>query len=250
MKFLPTKNARRRFTVARDIHGVPHIAAGSWRGALYGLGYMHAIDRPTQLLFSRAVANGHSTELIADKPELLEMDRFFRRIGLYVHLDDEVADLDDDTFDQLTFYCEGVNDGLKDAGRSWNQRSVLLLGNLLSYGGLAVGQQQNERIVLELIQAGVDAAKLRELFRPLLDDADLNLLRQIRMPRQLTDEALEMISDLPRLAGSNAWAISPRRSATGSALLASDPHLEVNRLPAIWYEAELHWQDQGEESPT
>ena len=82
MKLLPTKHARRRFTVARDIHGVPHIEAGSWVGALYGLGYMHAIDRPTQLLFARAVASGQSTELIADKPELLEMDRFFRKSAI------------------------------------------------------------------------------------------------------------------------------------------------------------------------
>src|SRR3990172_3204891 len=115
MKFLSTKNARRRFTVARDIHGVPHIAAGTWREALYGLGYMHAIDRPTQMLFSRAVASGQATELLADKPELLEMDRFFRRAGLYLNLDNEVGNLDDKTFDQLTAYCEGVNDGIKDS---------------------------------------------------------------------------------------------------------------------------------------
>jgi penicillin amidase len=255
MKFLPTKHARRRFTVARDIHGVPHIEAGTWRSALYGLGYMHAIDRPTQLLFSRAVASGQATELIADKPELLEMDRFFRRSGLYVHLDAEVGSMDDATFDQLTAYCEGVNDGMKDAGRSlpmwatgfvpqpWNQRSVLLMGNLLSFGGLAVGQQQNERILLDLIHAGVADDKLRELFSPLLDNADFDLLRQVKVASQLSDEALELITDLPRLAGSNAWAVSPRRSATGSALIASDPHLEINRLPAIWYEAELHWGD-------
>jgi penicillin amidase len=85
MKTLATKNARRRFTVARDVHGVPHIAASTWREALYGLGYMHAIDRPTQMLFSRAVASGHAAERIADKPELLEMDRFFRRAGLYLN---------------------------------------------------------------------------------------------------------------------------------------------------------------------
>jgi penicillin amidase len=259
MKILSTKNARRRFTVARDENGVPHIAAGSWRGALYGLGYMHAIDRPTQMLFSRAVASGRATELIADKPELLEMDRFFRRIGLYRNSDAEVANLDDATFDQLTASCEGVNDGMKDAGRSlpmwatgfvplpWNQSSVLLMGNLLSYGGLAVGQQQNERILLELIQAGVGQDKLAELFGPLIEAADFELLQKIRMPRQLSDEALELITDLPRLAGSNAWAVSPKRSATGSALIASDPHLEINRLPAIWYEAELHWNDEGGE---
>ena len=258
MKLLSTKSARRRFTVGRDAHGVPHISAGTWREALHGLGYMHAIDRPTQMLFARAVASGESAELIADKPELLEMDRFFRRVGLYLNLDEEVKQLDDETFDQLTAYCEGVNDGMKDSRRSlpmwavgfvpqpWNQRSVLLLGNLLSFGGLAVGQQENERILLELIQAGVAQDKLRELFSPLLDHADFDLLRSIKMTQQLSDDALELLTDLPRLAGSNAWAVGPKRSATGSALIASDPHLEVNRLPAIWYEAELHWGSGGE----
>jgi penicillin amidase len=253
MKFLPTKHARRRFTVCRDIHGLPHISAGTWPAALYGLGYMHAIDRPTQMLFARAVASGQAAEQIADKPELLEMDRFFRRTGLYLNLDAEVSNLDDHTFDQLTAYCEGVNDGMKDAGRSlpmwavgfvpqpWNQKSVLLLGNLLAFGGLVVGQQQNERILLDLIHAGVADDKLRELFSPLLDDADFELLRKVRISSQLSDEALELITDLPRLAGSNAWAVAPQRSATGTPLIASDPHLEINRLPAIWYEAELHW---------
>ena len=65
-----------------------------------------------------------------------------------------------------------------------------------------------------------------------------------KIASQLSDEAIELITDLPRLAGSNAWAVAPSRSATGTALLASDPHLEVNRLPAIWYEAVLRWGDQ------
>ena len=37
----------------------------------------------------------------------------------------------------------------------------------------------------------------------------------------------------------------PRAAARGHALLASDPHLEVNRLPPIWYEAVLRW-DNGQ----
>ena len=258
MKPLTLKHARRRISIARDENGVPHITAPAWQGALYGLGYMHAIDRPTQLLFARSMASGRSTEQIANKPELLETDRFFRRAGLYLNLDREVDQLDDRTFDQLTAYCEGVNDGLKDSGRSWpmwatgfvptpwTQQAVLLVGNLLSYGGLVVSQQENERILIELIQAGVEDEKMRELFAPLLNNVDFELLRKVRIRRQLSDEALELLTDLPRLAGSNAWAVSPERSATGSALLASDPHLEVNRLPAIWYEAVLRWGAQPE----
>ena len=106
----------------------------------------------------------------------METDRFFRRVGLYLQLDDEVRRLDDRTFGDVTAYCEGVNDGMRESGRSlpmwatgfrpspWNQQSVLLIGNLLSYAGLAVGQQQNERLLVELIQTGIDDTRLRELF--------------------------------------------------------------------------------------
>ncbi|MDF1506192.1 penicillin acylase family protein, partial [Roseisolibacter sp. H3M3-2] len=37
---------------------------------------------------------------------------------------------------------------------------------------------------------------------------------------------------------SNNWAVAPRRTAAGHALLAGDPHLELT-LPSIWYEAHL-----------
>ena len=217
---------------------------------------MHAMDRPTQLLFSRSIASGRAAQEISDSPELLETDRFFRRIGLYRHLDREVDRLSPHILSQLNEYCAGVNDGLSDVGRTWpmwatkyesqdwDPQGVLLVGQLLSFGGLAISQMQNERLLVELIHAGVSDQGLRELFEPRLDDVDFDMLRQVKMSNQLSDDALELLTDLPRLAGSNAWAVSPARSATGHALLASDPHLEVNRLPAIWYEAVLLWDGQ------
>ncbi len=38
--------------------------------------------------------------------------------------------------------------------------------------------------------------------------------------------------------GSNNWAVAPRRTAAGNALLSGDPHLALT-LPSIWYEAHL-----------
>ncbi len=254
-KPLRIKTARRRFKVARDAHGVPQVTGRTWRDVLHGLGFMHFTDRPTQMLFARAMARGRAAELISDQPELLETDRFFRRVGLFLNVEEEIRRLDDPTFDDLTAYCEGVNDAMQQWGRSlpmvatrfalepWTQASILLIGNLLNFGGLAIGQQQNERLLLELIHSGIPEDKLRELFGSVLDGADFELLRQVKISNQLSDEALELITDLPRLAGSNAWAVAPSRTATGSALLASDPHLEVNRLPAIWYEALLRWEE-------
>lgn len=255
MKPFRTKHARRPIEVARDEYGVPHIAAPTRADCLYGLGYMHACDRPTQVLFARTVASGRSAELIADKPELVETDRFFRRAGLYLSLADEARALDEPTAALIAAYCDGVNDGLAQSGRSlpmlatgyvpepWDPQAVLLVGNLLNYNGLVVSQQQNERLLVELIQSGVDQELLRELFDPLLNQADFAQIEQIHVSNRLSDEAMQLIADLPRLVGSNAWAVAPARSATASALLASDPHLEVNRLPAIWYEAVLRWAD-------
>ena len=253
MERIATPSARVEFEASRDAAGIPHIVASSWHDAIYALGYLHAVDRPTQVFFSRNVATGQAAARIANKPELVEADRFFRRAGLHLNLECEVENLRTKTREQLEKYCDGLNDGLQDAGRSlpmwvtgfhprpWNPTAVLAIGNLLSFAGLAVGAQENERVLLELVQSGVRPDLLRELMTPYLDEIDLEPLMDIRIERRLSDEALEMLADLPRLAGSNAWAVSPRRSATGHALLAADPHLEVNRLPAIWYEVALHW---------
>ena len=118
MQAIPAKSARYEFTAERDENGVPHVHAPSWREALYAWGYLHALDRPTQLYFSRAVASGRATERIANKPELLEMDLFLRRAGLYRDLELEYKRLPAATREQLDWYCQGVNDGLLEAGRT------------------------------------------------------------------------------------------------------------------------------------
>jgi penicillin amidase len=49
--------------------------------------------------------------------------------------------------------------------------------------------------------------------------------------------AVRAAGERPSMA-SNNWAVAPARSASGHALLAGDPHLELT-LPSIWYEAHL-----------
>ncbi len=90
------------------------------------------------MYFARAVASGRAAEFIKNKPELYEMDLFIRRAGLYRHLPREIKSLPETTLSQLELYCQGVNDGLLDAGRTlpmwvtgfqprpWDPYSVLL----------------------------------------------------------------------------------------------------------------------------
>ncbi len=104
MEPIAAKAARYKFKAARDENGVPHVEAATWLEALYAWGYMHAIDRPTQVYFARAIAGGQATERIANKPELQEMDILLRRAGLYRDLDLEIRRLPEKTREQLDWY--------------------------------------------------------------------------------------------------------------------------------------------------
>ena len=77
MKPLKIPRADRQVQVVRDGHGIPHVQADHWLDAVYGLGYMHATDRGTQLLFARSIARGSAAGDISNSPELLETDCFF-----------------------------------------------------------------------------------------------------------------------------------------------------------------------------
>lgn len=48
--------------------------------------------------------------------------------------------------------------------------------------------------------------------------------------------------------GSNSWVVSGELTATGSPLLANDPHL-AGSVPGIWYQVGLHCTDVGEACP-
>ncbi len=55
---------------------------------------------------------------------------------------------------------------------------------------------------------------------------------------RLSPAAQALLDALPQFTASNSWALAPARSASGHALLASDPHLGLG-LPSTWYEAHL-----------
>jgi len=43
------------------------------------------------------------------------------------------------------------------------------------------------------------------------------------------------------MMASNNWVVSGAKTASGKPFLCNDPHLEINRLPPVWYEAVLRW---------
>jgi penicillin G amidase len=85
-----------------------------------------------------------------------------------------------------------------------------------------------------------DARRVAEAKR--IRDAVVQIAQQTAMPLNARDPLNADLTDLltrgEAVVGSNNWAVSPGRSASGFAMLAGDPHLELT-LPSIWYEAHL-----------
>ena len=110
---------------------------------------------------------------------------------------------------------------------------------LMGYLGLAQSQGDIERAIVELLHAGTPAELIEELLPGGLAMLDLELLRDVRLQTRLLAPLPAQLG-LPSLGGSNAWAVAPRLTAGGAALLAGDPHLAINQIPATWCEAVIH----------
>lgn len=239
--------------IHRDSRGVPHLHARDDVELARGLGYAHGVDRPVQMDFLRLVAQGRLSEALQDTDETVAIDRLMRNLGLARLAERDIADLDADTRATVEAYCEGVNASmgsplmLRLVGRRpepWTPADTLATVTAMSWIGLASSQQDMEKLLVQALAGGVDPARLRELLSPHLDGLDdelVALLPQVRVEQGLLPEAVRFL--VPRLMASNTWALAASRSATGHALFACDPHLEINRLPGLWYEFVGHTAD-------
>jgi len=64
--------------------------------------------------------------------------------------------------------------------------------------------------------------------------ADWQALNQLAQ----TSQEVQALAGVPLFEGSNAWAVSGRRTSSGKPMLAGDPHINFS-LPSVWYEAHL-----------
>ena len=65
---------------------------------------------------------------------------------------------------------------------------------------------------------------------------DCELLGKVKLGERIVPDSVKWSTATSASMASNNWVIAPGRSASGQAMLANDPHLEVNRLPNVWCE--------------
>jgi penicillin amidase len=229
--------------------GYPHIQAPQRVSGSYALGCLHAIDRPVQVHLSLLAAEGRLMEFLGEEPVARAIDRSIRFFNFRGDAERQAANLNPDVLALVDAYCRGFNDTLACRGRPLLLRllgvpaarlspvTTILLFRLLAYFGLTTLQHTAEMVVTELVARGTS----RPLFDFLLGDAaaglDLESLRGLQFPPELS------FLRLPHAAGSNAFAVSSGKSATGGALLMGEFHMQSGRFPPVLYAAHIEYPD-------
>jgi penicillin amidase len=243
-----------------DHRGVPHIFARTSLDAYRALGFVVARDRLFQLEVQTRAANGTLTELVG--PAALPLDRETRALGFPRAAERALAAMDTNglAYQAAKAYGEGINLWIRKMepwdmplehqllGRRparWQTINTLHLLNRMS---LTLAHNLDERQHAAFAAAVGDAAAdaLAPVHSPLQEPIVPAPGEPHWISRHLTppgspdtgSHAFAMAEERDDDVGSNNWAVSPRRTKNGYALLAGDPHLDLT-LPSIWYEAHI-----------
>ena len=206
-----------RATIARDALGVPHIESATWEDAIFLQGYATAQDRMWQMDALRRLAAGELAEVVGKAA--LESDQEARRLRLAQIADDAERTMPDADRAVLAAYARGVNYYLET-----HRGRLPLEFTLLSY-------DPRPWRLRDSILAGLHMYRtLTTSWREEIEK--LHMLQ--RGDRAMVDFLFPARTGFDPQPGSNAWAVSGERSATGKPILANDPHLDFG-IPATWY---------------
>jgi penicillin G amidase len=255
--------------VRRDGHGVPHIQAANMEDLLEAQGFVVAQDRLWQMDMARRFASGELAELLG--PSVVEHDKVQRILQIRPAAEHLTATMPEDQKRLFEAFARGVNAFIAShqdrlpaefrllgyKPRPWQPVDCWLVA-LNMVGRLdTLYPWKLER---EKVQAKLPPNLVAELYPtttwrdhpPTQSTPDLTAPQQ-NVPEAPLDESQSSLEDLLRLKailklgsdgcdsckpGSNEWAVSGARTASGKPLLSNDMHLE-HSIPDIWHEEDL-----------
>lgn len=172
--------------ISWDEWAIPTIVGEDEFDVTYGVGYAQAVTNARQVLNVYGVARGESAALWG--PDYLAEDTFTAQLGLVNRTNLWLRAQGPETLARITAFCDGFNAACaEDPG----------------LGG-------DRRVILPVTPRDVVAQTLRIFARFTTMDG-----RGLAFPPEAFTQTM----------GSNGWAVSGRRSATGNALLVINPHL-------------------------
>jgi penicillin amidase len=241
---------------------IPHVFAQNDHDVYYAQGYVTAMHRLWQMDFQTRFAAGRISEIVGKKA--IEVDRYQRRMGMVYGAENSLKGMMEDPIAKamILAYTEGINDYIHSLSNAnlpleyklldfkpedWTPIKCALLLKQMS-AVLAMG---SDEFYMTNILKKFGPAITQDLFPdypfrespiiPVGTKWDFTPLPIPPVPAGYT----EMLTGNVRTAqkvegiGSNNWAVSGAKTASGSPILANDPHLDLT-LPSIWYQIQLH----------
>jgi len=256
-----------RLEIVRDRHGVPHIYAEHEADAYAALGFLQAADRFVLLDLLRHLGGGRfcelfgnlrapkSVDLVGGK-QVRDVDQFVRPLDLERRSEADFARLAPRPRVCLERFAEGVNAALRAMRgvypdeylffgrvRPWQPADALLNGRTCAF--VVTLTCIEHELTFDAVRGHVGDGLARKLYP---DVPWENVpTSYVPMDGPTPEPGLHDIG-----GGSNNWAASAARTASGAPLVANDPHVPVIPLPTFWYHAHVEcdaYRVQGGQFP-
>ncbi|SOD15234.1 penicillin acylase family protein [Pedobacter xixiisoli] len=261
-KKLVLKNAHDKIEILFDDRMIPHVFAQNDHDVYYAQGYVTAMHRLWQMDFQTRFAAGRISEVVGAKA--IEVDKYQRRMGMMYGAENSLEGMmaDPQSREMLLAYTEGINDYIKSLNKrnlpveykllnfkpeQWSPIKCALLLKQMS-AVLAMG---SDEFYMTNVLKKYGPAITKDLFPdyPFKEDPiipvgtkwDFEPLPVPGTPKSFTEMMTANIATKQKVEGigSNNWAVSGIKTASGFPILANDPHLDLT-LPSIWYQIQLH----------
>ncbi len=238
-----------RVEVIRDRWGVPHIYAGNPHDLFFAQGVVHAQDRLWQMEVNRRTATGRLSELFGELA--LGTDRAVRTFGFHRLGKADWACAHPDIREAVQAYTDGVNAFLASPTAKMPVEFTLLghrpgpwtVEDSMAFARVMIWQLSHawygEIVRAQLIAAvGDEHAAELEIHYP--ERNAITLPAGIEFNKLGEDGMLYSARGpfLKRGLGSNEWAISGSKTASGKPLFCGDMHLAL-LMPSLWYPVHL-----------
>ncbi len=257
-------NLKQPVSVKYDEKLVPHIFGKNNVDVAFVQGFVTAKHRLWQMEFQTHMAAGRLSETIGSKT--INLDKKMRRLGLKMGAEKTIKKWKErpDTYKLLQAYSDGVNAYIQSLNaknmpleyklmgyspEEWTPFKTALLLKLMAYT-LCIRESDVE-------MTNALAHFRRDTFDLLYPDNDptgtpiipkgtnwafkkKTATKNDKKSRSINKKLSFNTYEKPYEGiGSNNWAVSGKKTASGSPILCNDPHLKLS-LPSIWYELQLH----------
>jgi penicillin amidase len=239
----PTENLplKGKTTIYWDEHQIPFIEAEYDADAAFALGLVHAHLRLGFLELGRRISQGRMSEIVGKAS--LDVDHAILALDFGRAIPEIMANMDPQTREWMEAFVAGINHYISTTQKLPQEFRVLKLTpepwtieDLLLISRLA-GSDANWKVWLTLLKFR-ERDDWPEIWAQLLD---VGGAAQTTYDGMELDDFDEVVGGF-RFSGSNAMAIGPSRTKSGTTLFAADPH--------VGYIAPNLWMIAGLKSPS